>query len=339
MIERILCVGLRGSVAEAATIAEDESSRHIAEFFVGAPPDMGPTGRFKGLFPSTLNSIREIAALSHKRGIELNVLLNTPCVSQQEFDPAYLAKFRTFISSIEDAGADWVTLGHPMLIKAAAASRRSLKINTSTFSHIDSPLLAKEFEKLGADRINLRQNANRNLAMIRRIARYIALPLEIYVNTRCINAGFCPFGIAHANFKSHQPLLGEREGAGVRDPYVSGFCGPRRSANLTDLLFTATIRPEDLHFFEDAGATLFKLATRTVEPKQTLNYVKAYGERRFDGAFGALFSMDSRATFSNRVLDGLFEKVKDLNEEDQLDAYREFTEANSSLLRGEPRPA
>lgn len=333
--KRCLCVGLRGSVSEAARIAEDESSLHIAEFFVGAPPEMGPTGRFKGTFPTSLASIQEMAALAHARGIELNVLINIPCVSQQEFDPAYLDKFREFIAALEQAGVDWLTLAHSMLIKVAVATRRTLKINTSTYNHIDSPLLAKEFEKLGVDRINLRQNTNRNLALIKRIARYTALPLELYVNSRCVNAGFCPYAIAHANFKSHHQLVCEQDWDRARDPYVSGFCGPRRKSNMVDLLFTSTIRPEDIHFFEEAGVAYFKLATRTVEPEQTLKYIRAYGERRFNGDFGELYSMDARAAkFSNRLLDGLFESVKDRNEEDQLAAYQKFADTNRSLLQG-----
>jgi collagenase-like PrtC family protease len=293
---------------------------------VGAPPEIGNTGRFIGTYPTTMDTIAEMAALSHASGIELNVILNVPCLSEKEFDSAYLQKFTNFVKRLEEVSVDWITLAHPVLMKKAAGVRSTIKINTSTYNHIDHPLTAREFEKLGVDRLNLRQNTNRNLALIERIARYVSIPLELYVNSRCINGGFCPNAIAHANFKSHQQALEKDAANQARDPYLAGFCKPRRKRDATELLFTSTIRPEDVHLFESAGVNYFKLATRTVPVEETIRYVTAYGERRFDGNYGELFSMDGYADFPNSILDGLFERVKHLHEEDQLAEYHRFVE-------------
>ena len=322
--ERILCVGIRGSVEELKKILADESSKYIKEVFVGAPPEMGNTGRFK-VHPTTIESLEEITRLTHASGIECNIVLNTACLGRNDINPEYLTKIKEFVIQLEKIDADYITLGHSALIRTTNEVRKKLKINVSTYLGVNNPLLAKEFENMGVARITLPQTVNRDLQMIERIKKYVGVDLEVFANTKCVNGGHCAYRTAHQNFKSHQPQLNPECWENVKDPYTFGYCGVRRRTNMIDVLFTPTIRPEDVRFYENIGVPLFKLATRMDKPETVIKLVRAYGERRFDGPFGELWTVDKKQDSpQNKLLDGLFESVKDLPEEEQLEHYKSF---------------
>lgn len=322
-----LCVGIRGCPQELKTILDDKSSKYIKEIFVGAPPDIGNTGRFK-TYPTDMKILSEIVKLAHKKSIDVDIVLNSSCIGENEHDPDYTEKISDFIKELEQINVDWITVAHPKIIKTIVNCRTSIKINLSLYADVNHPFLAKEFEDMGVNRITLPQTLNRDIKLIKRIKDYINIDLSLFVNSKCINSGFCPYSIAHRNFKSHQTIVPKEQWGTFCDPYTD-YCIHRRKKNLINVIFTPTIRPEDINQYESIGIDLFKIATRSNTPETTIRLVKAYGERYYDGPIGGLWTVaQDTDTPNNRMLDGIFEKIKHLNEEEQLRYYEDLIKTN-----------
>lgn len=321
-IKKNLSVGIRGSVEELEKILSAGTAKYIHEIFVGAPPEIGNTGRFN-TYPTSLTELQKIIKLAHKHKIKTDVVLNAVCLGKLKDEKAYKKKIAQFVQDLELIKADWITIAHSDLLKTFSSVRKKIKIKLSVYARVDSPLLAEEFGKMGVDRIALPQNINRNLNLIKRIIDFSQIPTEIFVNSKCINSGNCPHSISHKLFKAHQSPVNPSQWGEVCDPYLK-WCKARRKLNKIDKVFTPTIRPEDLKIYESAGVKLFKLATRTDTPERVIELVKAYGKRSFNGPFGDLWTVDKDLkTPSNKLFDGLLEKVLHLPEEEQKEIYRE----------------
>lgn len=323
--DKELVVGIRGNPAELKEIVESEESDYISEVFVGAPREVINTGRFK-THPTDHETLSELVHIAHSEGIDLTVVSNAFCIGGQELDDGFKERFRELLVDLENMDADSIVLSHPILVEIASSMDINLKKFLSVYNRVTSPVLAKEYEEMGIDRIHLPKQINKDPSLVKRINDYVDIPLEIYVNSKCLNAGQCPYNGAHKCFKAHQRVLDEDEWDEVDDPYIAR-CVPRRKNSIFQVIYTPTVRPEDLYLFKEMGIKKFKIATRQAPPEKTLQLVKAYGEEYFDGPFGELWTnTPSSQTPHNRLLDGVFEETMDMTEEERYEYYRRLAE-------------
>lgn len=321
--KKILTVGLRGDVSEAATILSDPSNQYITDFFIGAPKEIGFTGRLK-TYNTNLEILDKINQMAAKKGKTLSVVLNAWNPSLDPHDKKIKKKIQDFASALEDMKIDNITLSNPIWIKWVNNIKKNLKINLSLYANACSPLICMEFKKLGVDSICLPRQINKNIDLIRRIVDFVKIPVSIFVNSKCINSGACPYTIAHRLFKTSQPLLPPEKWDSFIDPFHR-FCTARRDKSIFETIFTPLIRPEDLFLYLNAGVSVFKIATRQATPERTIKLVKAYGERNFRGKFGELWTVTpDTETPDNSIFDGIFEKIMHETEEKQFLYYKEF---------------
>jgi collagenase-like PrtC family protease len=322
-----LKVGIRGDPAELQHILDDPCVQYIKTVFVGAPPEIGNTGRLR-TYPTTIDSLKKITEVCHRHAIETNVVLNAWDITDNPFDPVKERKIKTFIQDLEKISVDWITLSSPIWITWAADIRRTIKIDLSLYAEVTSPLLAKEFLSMGVNRITLPQQINKNISLIQRIKDYAQAPLTLFVNSKCVSGGFCPYSIAHRSYKSTKTLVPQDQWKTFDDPLITRFCKPHHKSHPVDVFFSPTIRPEDLHLYEAVGVDCFKIASREASPEKTIQLVKAYGERSFHGPIGELWTVTpDKNTPPNKFFDGIFEKVMDLPEEKQYDYYVKISES------------
>ena len=319
---RNLKVGIRGSLRELQTILADPSSQYIKTVFVGAPKHLGPTGRFK-TYPTNIKILKEITQVTHAKGIETDVVLNTWDPGKNPYAPHKEKKIKRFIASLERINVDWITLASPLWIRWANEVRTKIKINLSLYAFAVGPLFAKEFVEMGVNNITLPQHINRDFPLLRRIKKCCGVPLTVFVNSKCVNGGFCPYLFAHRFYKSHQTLVSANQWTKVQDPFLCHYCNPRRKAKLIDILFAPTIRPEDMWLYEKIGIHQFKIASRQASASRTIKLVRAYGQRKFSGRFGELWTVSPMKdkTPPNRFLDGVLKKVMHWPEEKQFEYF------------------
>jgi collagenase-like PrtC family protease len=323
-----LAVGVRGKLSEVKDILNTSTSDFIKEIFIGAPKKYGSTGRIE-TYETDTEELKHIIEYAHSFGVEVNVVLNA--VKHDLGNTKQLEMIREFTTSMEDIGADYITLRDYFLIQTALRTRTTIKVNVSVFADVTDPLLAKEYNDMGVDRINVPAKINRDINLIRRICNITACDIEMYVNSKCVNCGACPYASNHYNFYEQSRHNNDWK---KPDPYLA-MCSSRRNRNPIEQIFTSMIRPEDITLFESIGVSVFKLGTRTQKPEVVVELVHAYGSRKYDGLYFELWSntkgidkyrVNKRLlSIPNSRFDGLLEQVIELPVEEQKQFYeKEF---------------
>ena len=316
-----LVVGINGNLDHLRQILDDDSSKYIREVFVAAPMAVGNTGRIMENDVS-LQHLKTIVQMCKEKDIEVNAIVNS--------EGKNVLGVTNFARIAADIGVSWITVTDPTIVMNVAHKVPEMNINLSVYARVTHPLMAMEFVDMGVKRVNLPQYLNRDPEMIKRVVDYIkpkGATVELYVNSKCVSSGYCPMAISHRNWKM------ERTPDQKRDPFLA-WCTGRRNKNPLDNVFVPLIRPEDKHFYDSLGIEHYKIASRTDTPERTIQLVRAYGERKFDGQFHELWSnVFKGASFDNSLLDGFYGSIMHLPEEVQKERYLDF--AKKYIYKGE----
>ncbi|MGM5482143.1 MAG: U32 family peptidase [Nanobdellota archaeon] len=319
-----LSVGLKGDIEHANEVLSSVGGM-IYEVFVGVPPEISASGRIKTAM-SSHDSLLELRALTKKYGIRLVVLLNASCYGGEEFSNSFKEKMLDFLDFLEENGFDGVVIANSMLLDLVLKKRKNIEVSVSTFNHVDNPVLARAYEKKGVERIKLPHVINRDLRLLRRIKNYIGSEIEMYANGKCLYGGYCPHFFFHRHFKAHYKIKDEDFSKNITeiDPYLA-YCVSSRKNDLLQQIMAPTIRPEDLHIYEEMGIDIFKLALRQAGAAEVIKVVKAYYSRKWDGTIGELWTgVFKRDSPPNYLFDGLLKKIGNLNQEDQIPYFKEI---------------
>ena len=115
---------------------------------------------------------------------------------------------------------------------------------------------------------------------IHKTIQLLTVKIQTIANLMCMNK--CPMVTLHANYNAH---------ASQRDHVMNNFsfdyylfsCAEKLLSNPVEILRSAFIRPEDLHYYEEAGVDNIKLVERSMTTEALALIVKAYTERSYDG--------------------------------------------------------
>jgi collagenase-like PrtC family protease len=214
-----------------------------------------------------------------KAGFEFCYLLNASCLGNIEYTFSGRKKIINFLNLLVETGVDVVTVTVPFLVEFIRERYPQLKINTSVYSNIDSLEKAIFFEKLGANRITLDPNINRNFPLLKKIREKIKIDLQILVNTSCLFS--CPQRYYHANVTGHFSTDTNLD-------FFPAFsfnerCMLIRLQNPAEFIKTPWIRPEDLSIYKEIGINYFKIAGREYPAKKILKQVEAYLSGTYKG--------------------------------------------------------
>ena len=179
-------------------------------------------------------------------------------------------------------------LSEPMLIAFAAQEFEKLRIIAyakSSHGILDFHLRARFFENIfgkagNLARIVIPSDLNRDFRAIAAIRNEVRCELGVVVNEGDVL--YNPFSISEQCALSHF--------GSIRDPSRLKDCErifrtKREELYRRDpwrLLASPWVRPQDLHYYEDAGIDSF-MALAAADPDLTLRIVRAYGERSYHG--------------------------------------------------------
>ena len=269
------------------------------------PSELG-TGRIsRGLPPVGWDKLEDYVAHSRKRGISFNYTFNSPCTGNLEFSSRGVKAISRFIERLRSAGCDMITLAAPSLIALVRGLFPDMRVAVSTITEVDSVFAAREFSRLGVDRIILNEDILRDFALIGAIKAAVSAPIEAIVNTRCIH--LCPVKPFDFNFLSHCGSINKP--APIFD-YYKWHCTRVLFRNPAEWMKMPWIRPEDLALYDKVD--IFKVIGRQLvldgDPVRTVDH---YMEGSFDGNLIALLGLfaPKRLAFypvviDNRKLDG-----------------------------------
>lgn len=259
----------------------------------------------RGLPEIKLQELGEYVAHGKRLGIDFNYTINAPCTGNQEFSTRGRRRILRFVEQLLEIGIEHLTISSPSLLQVIKGHFPQVQVTISTIAQIDSVIAARSFEEMGASRIVLAEDITRQFYLMRMIKRFIKIPLEIIVNTRCFFS--CPYRSMDYNYLAH--VGGSSNAPDVRDYYKWICTGYLLSAPL-EWMKMRWIRPEDLGLYKEI--TYFKVIGRHLVDRCDLpRAARTYMEGRFDGNLLELlgnFSAERTALYpikiDNRALDG-----------------------------------
>ena len=218
---------------------------------------------------------------AHKRGLEFNYLLNGTCFDNLEISKKGYRQIRELLDWLTEIKVDSITVSLPMILEIITKNYPHFKTSVSVQVVIDCFEKAKYWEDLGADKINISYvDLNKNFEEIRLIRKKTKCKIQTIANLKCRNR--CPHVTLHGNYNAHTSQCGHVMNNFSFDYYLF-TCAEAMLRKPTDILKSAFIRPEDLHYYEDAGVDYIKLVERSMTSDALALIIKAYSERSYDG--------------------------------------------------------
>lgn len=228
---------------------------------------------------------RQVSAhikMLHAAGIKFNYILNSPCLSSEEFTRSGKANIYSLIRWLREIGVDKVTITIPYLLQLIKNKYPELGVCVSVFAGVDSVEKALFWQNIGADEITLLQTTvNRNFSLLRQIRKHTACRLKLIGNTSCLYN--CPLISYHALNNAHASQSKYSHKAGLNIDYCSIFCKYLRLSDPAKFISSNWIRPEDLHFYEEIGMDGIKLVDRRCSTQHLIKIATSYSKRYFEG--------------------------------------------------------
>lgn len=228
------------------------------------------------------DKVRTFVKEAHKRGLQFNYLINGTCFDNMEITKSGYRDIRKLLDWLSEMEVDGISVSLPMVMEIIKKNYPHFSISASVQVRIDNFEKARYWQDLGADKINISYvDINKNFDEIRKIKEKTSgLKIQTIANLMCMNK--CPMVTLHGNYNAHASQKGHVNDNFSFDYYLFS-CAEKLLSNPVEILRSAFIRPEDIHYYEEAGVDNIKLVERSMTTDALARIVKAYTDRSYDG--------------------------------------------------------
>ncbi|MDD3815734.1 MAG: U32 family peptidase [Desulfocapsaceae bacterium] len=221
-------------------------------------------------------------ALAREKGIGFNYLFNAPSYANLEYTHEGRRELAALLGFLVDIGVTSVTVAIPYLVEIISSTFPQLEVVTSTIGYVGAVAGINQYHKAGASRVVLDVEVNRDFQFLRKACATSPVPLEIIVNPVCISQ--CHFKYNHYCVASMGSQSFLRGGAGIPyNQYYLNWCFLQKLQREEEFLKSPWVRPEDLHLWEEAGLSYFKIAGRGLPSSEILRLCRSYLAGDFSG--------------------------------------------------------
>lgn len=242
---------------------------------------------------------------AHRNGIRFEYLFNASTLGGKEWDPQLLDHLYEEAGKLVEAGVDGFTVSHPLLCMKLKSWFPEVMISSSVNNHLDSvERISQWMQYTSFDRIMLDNRNSRNFGLINKIhTRYPKYPIIVLVNEACL-----PDCVLQSYHQEHTANT-SRCGSDYNAPDLCRIlCTRAKLKNPVYTLKAPWVRPEDIHYLFEAGASIIKLAGRTESTEWILRLAEAYAFGKHDGDIWGLIEKPGSVrpewdTVLNRRLD------------------------------------
>jgi len=225
--------------------------------------------------------VKEFVAEAHKRNLKFNYLLNGTCFDNLEITKKGYRDIRKTLDWLAEIHVDGISVSLPMVMEIIKTNYPQFSISASVQVRIDGFEKARYWQNLGADKINISYvDINKDFDEIRKIKEKTTCKIQTIANLMCMNK--CPMVTLHANYNAHASQKNHVNNNFSFDYYLFS-CAEKLLSNPVEILKSAFIRPEDIHYYEAAGVDNIKLVERSMTTDALARIVKAYTVRSYDG--------------------------------------------------------
>lgn len=257
--------------------------------------------------PIELDEFKRYINVLNESGMYFHYTLNASCNGNLEFTDEGREQLYHFVKLLMDCGVKRFTVTIPTVMEFLSANFKDIEITASVIYGADTVYKLKSIEQYsGVKQICLKEDLNRDFAMLKRMNGSTRLDTTTIVNSFCLLN--CPMRTAHYNFDAHTNSINS-------DDYYLSWCILEKVNNPETLLRIPFIRPEDLKLYIDLGIKGFKIGGRESKNPDFVRTAEAYMRRSYDGNLVDLLVNFSRTYYSsifyinNRDLDGRIERL------------------------------
>lgn len=256
----------------------------IFEIYGSVPGIVWGSGRAYETLPQMqLETICEHIRKARNKHLHFNYVMNSICYSNDEYDKDKIHFLLRVFDELVDAGVDVITLANPYLIRLFSQRYPDVIINASAVLHITTLQTAKFYESMGAKRITLHSDINRDINKLKEIKEGLSVDVEILANPRCLMN--CPME------QYHYCVLGHNSGERKLDNWFN-FCTVNctlsRLKKPMEIFRSGWIRPQDIYRYEDINIDILKVVGREFELPAIYKISKLYACKDIVTDFGPL---------------------------------------------------
>jgi len=253
----------------------------VESVYGGMPFFLGSGGRpTSSLVTVSPEYVEEYVRLLHSKGLKFSYALNASCLGNMEWEIEFNRKLFDHFHWLSSIGVDTVIVTIPHILELIKNYFPNFKVKVSSVARVTTVPRAKLFEKMGADAITFEFDINRDFKALRAIRDAVDCDLEILLNNCCLYE--CPWQMHHANSTSHSNQSDNPGNAFYVDSHIIR-CGIEKYSDLSQIIKSRWIRPEDLIIYENMGYDSFKISGRTMSTSWILRTINAYSSRNHDG--------------------------------------------------------
>ncbi len=266
-----------------------------------------------------------------QKKITFNYLLNGTNYANYEYSHTGRKELEELLHFLCDAGVRSVTVTSPYIIDIINKRFPELEVVVSTIGYVGAKRGIDQFRGIGAKRIVLDVEVNRDFSFLQRIVPDCKIDLEIVVNPVCLYQ--CHFKYSHyctATFGSHS------HSGGIGHPYNQyylNWCYLEKLKRPGEFLRSPWVRPEDLHLYQGLGMRHFKIAGRGLDEKELVRRAKYYLQEEFQGNLLALLGWPHWLQFRKTATGKLLEPLDIYLENEKLDGFLHFFEQHNPPCR------
>jgi len=179
-----------------------------------------------------------------------------------------------------------------------------------------------QFEEIGASRIVLDVEVNRDFRFLRHVTPKSKVDLEIVVNPVCLyqcHFKFNHYCVAGVGGHTHKGGCGH-----PYNQYYLNWCYLEKLKTPGEFLRSPWVRPEDLHLYEDFGLHHFKIAGRGLESDELLDRARFYLEGEFKGNLLALLGWPHWLQFRKKADGTKLDPLEISLENEDLTGFLDF---------------
>jgi collagenase-like PrtC family protease len=259
-------------------------------------------------------------ALDH--GVRFNYLLNATSYANYEYTHEGRKELEEFLQFLSDCGVASVTVTAPYLVDIINRRFPDLEVVVSTIGYVGAKRGISQYEDIGASRIVLDVEVNRDFRFLRHVIPHTNVDLEIVVNPVCLYQ--CHFKFNHyctATFGSHP----HKDGCGhPYNQYYLNWCYLEKLKNLGEFMRSPWVRPEDVHLYQELGLRYFKIAGRGLDSEELLRRAKFYLQGEFSGNLLALLGWPHWLQFRKTAEGSVLEPLEISLQNDELSGFLDF---------------
>ena len=240
----------------------------VVEVFGSLPKSVIGSGREESALPKvSIKGLEDHIKRAHDQGIKFNYLLNASCLGNQEYTQEGQSKIISLLELLVSLKVDSVTVALPFFVRLIREHYPQLPVSISVISYVNSVEQALFYQDLGASRVCLDLDINRDFNLIEEIRKRVSVDLEVLSNNLCLLR--CPLRYSHYNFTAHSTQEGgvpDYPGYPFRDQ-----CSLINLQNLEEFIKSPWIRPEDVSAYTKRGINIIKIGGRELLSSELLH--------------------------------------------------------------------